>query len=172
MNWTDEPGTGNSIGADRRRANSGTDESQVIETTPRFDPLRGHKPHRPASGVGDGGLAAAPGLRAAVEEARRAVDSARLETREQAAGALTMAIGLRQQFWIDTCCDPAQMHAPSGQVLEHYMKWGCRFVAPTRDQAQVVLDALDAALPHWDRDHAELFYETLQLNFPEIYRHR
>jgi hypothetical protein len=35
---------------------------------------------------------------------------------------------------------------------------------------QVVLEALDAAMPLWDRDHPELFYQALELNFPQLVR--
>ena len=36
------------------------------------------------------------------------------------------------------------------------------------EQVQEVLDALDSALPVWDREHPELFYQTLELNFPQL----
>jgi hypothetical protein len=35
---------------------------------------------------------------------------------------------------------------------------------------QHILDALDSAAPFWDKEHPELFYQTLQLNFPELVR--
>ena len=62
-------------------------------------------------------------------------------------------------------------HARSAPVLGLYMKYGCRFVPPTHDQVQEVLDALDAASPVWDLDNTQLFYQTLELNFPELVRH-
>jgi hypothetical protein len=31
-----------------------------------------------------------------------------------------------------------------------------------------VLTALDAAVPAWETLHPELFYQTLELNFPEL----
>jgi hypothetical protein len=37
-------------------------------------------------------------------------------------------------------------------------------------QVQHILDALDAALPNWEREHPDLFYKTLELNFPELLR--
>jgi len=38
-------------------------------------------------------------------------------------------------------------------------------------QVQSILEALDSALPAWDRDSPEMFYRTLELNFPELLRH-
>ena len=76
----------------------------------------------------------------------------------------------RQEFWIDTCREVTQMHIVSQVVLEHYQKHGCRFAVPTRQQVQDVLDALDAAMPKWEKEYPELFYQTLELNFPELVR--
>ncbi len=84
---------------------------------------------------------------------------------------LVSATTQRQQFWNDTCRDVREMHVPSVQVCELYQNFGCRFVAPTLAQAQEVLEALDGAMPLWDRDHPELFYQTLELNFPQLLRH-
>ncbi len=76
----------------------------------------------------------------------------------------------RQQFWMDTCREARQRKSSSPQVLELYQTQGCRFSAPTAEQVQEILDALDSALPHWEQEHPELFYQTLQLNFPELVR--
>lgn len=76
----------------------------------------------------------------------------------------------RQQFWIDTCREVAEMHHRWPQILELYQKHGCRFIVPSALQTQEVLDALDSAVPFWDRDHPEIFYSTLELNFPELVR--
>ena len=62
------------------------------------------------------------------------------------------------------------MHAVCQAVLELYQKHGCRFAVPSRQQVQDVLDALDAAMPVWEKEHPELFYQTLELNFPELLR--
>jgi hypothetical protein len=35
---------------------------------------------------------------------------------------------------------------------------------------KAVLDALDGAMPLWDKEHPELFYQTLEINFPELVR--
>lgn len=77
----------------------------------------------------------------------------------------------RQDFWVDTCREITEMHHAAERVLRFYQKFGCRFAVPSRQQVQSVLDALDAALPQWERQHPELFYRTLELNFPELVRH-
>jgi len=85
--------------------------------------------------------------------------------------SLASAVAKRREFWTDTCRDMAQMQCRSATVMNLYMKYGCRCVPPAPGQVQEVLDALDAASPTWDRDSLELFYQTLELNFPEVVRH-
>jgi hypothetical protein len=63
-----------------------------------------------------------------------------------------------------------QMRVGTPEVQELYKHHGCRFQWPNGEQTQEVLDALDSAMPDWDRDHPELFYQTLELNFPELVR--
>jgi hypothetical protein len=95
----------------------------------------------------------------------RAVDSARRENRFE---KLEAALYDRRQFWMDTCREVLEMQTASRQVLELHIEHGCRFRVPSHTQVQYILDALDSALPGWDRDHPELFYRTLELNFPEL----
>ncbi len=80
------------------------------------------------------------------------------------------ALEWRRQFWLDTCREVLEMRNASPKVLELHRLYGCRFCPPTTQQVQYVLDALDVALPRWDREHPELFYQTLELNFPELLR--
>lgn len=82
------------------------------------------------------------------------------------------AIAARQQFWMDTCRDPRQLQAVSEYALDFYRRYGMHFFPPTWDQIRQVLDVLDAALPAWDKDHPELFYDTLKLNFPSLLRQK
>jgi hypothetical protein len=63
------------------------------------------------------------------------------------------------------------MHSASVRALELYSHHGCRFCTPTQSEVQEVLAALDGAMPDWEREHPELFYQTLELNFPELVRH-
>jgi hypothetical protein len=94
---------------------------------------------------------------------RRALEAAAMEERQSAEDE-------RMDFWIDTCREPREFHIGSAQVRELNRTHGCALCAPTHLQTQEVLQALDTALPFWDRDHPELFYETLKLNFPELVR--
>jgi hypothetical protein len=111
-------------------------------------------------------------LRQELQEAACVVSEAKRESLQMAQQNLAIAISRRQMFWIDTCRDPTRMQAACGQVLEFYRKYGCRFEAPSHRQVQEVLSALDSAVPSWDRDHPELFYQTLELNYPEVVRRR
>jgi hypothetical protein len=110
-------------------------------------------------------------LRLTVEHTRRALAEAATDQTERLQHSLALAIARRREFWTDTCRDLAQMRSPSAPVMDLYMKYGCRCVPPAPGQVQEVLDALDAASPAWDRESAELFYQTLELNFPELVRH-
>ncbi len=84
---------------------------------------------------------------------------------------LEEAIARRQEFWIDTCREATQMRLASMQVRELYQQHGCRFSTPKPTEAQQILDALDSAMPSWELNHPALFYQTLELNFPELVRH-
>jgi hypothetical protein len=77
----------------------------------------------------------------------------------------------RQQFWRDTCRDNREFQTASPHAVEFHEHFGARFFTPTWEEVQEVLDALDGAMPGWDKDHPELFYETLKLNFPSLLRH-
>ena len=111
-------------------------------------------------------------LHTEVEQAGKAAAEARRENFQSAQQELAIAISKRQVFWIDTCRDPTRMQAACGQVLDFYRKYGCQFEAPSHKQAQEVLSALDSAVPFWDRDHPALFYQTLELNYPELTKRR
>ena len=78
---------------------------------------------------------------------------------------------MRVEFWADTCREVTDMRVASKEVIDLYRNYGCRFCAPTHRQVQNVLDALDGAMPTWEKEHRELFYQTLELNFPELVRH-
>jgi hypothetical protein len=105
-------------------------------------------------------------LRRAVECAQDAAGAGSPGARE----VLEVARSQRQQFWMDTCREVKEMRAASTPVLDLHRQYGCRFFAPSFGPVQQILDALDSAMPFWDRDHRELFYQTLELNFPELLR--
>jgi hypothetical protein len=97
-----------------------------------------------------------------VEKARREGEQDKIE----------LALQRRQQFWMNTCREVMEMRAASRHVLELHRQHGWGFHVPAPKQVQRILDALDAALPGWERDHAALFFRTLELNFPELLRVR
>jgi hypothetical protein len=76
----------------------------------------------------------------------------------------------REEFWTDTCRDVMQMQHGSPKVIDLYRKYGCRFCTPSPLQVRHVLNALDSAISSWEAEHPELFYQTLELNFPELIR--
>ncbi len=94
------------------------------------------------------------------------------ELSEKGSGLATSVAGAadREEFWADTCREVTHMHVGSAQVRELYREFGCRFETPTHEQVQSVLSALDSAMPGWDKTYPRLFYETMQLNFPELLR--
>src|SRR5271165_3366225 len=77
----------------------------------------------------------------------------------------------REDFWADTCREITQMVHSSHEAVELYRQYGCRFCVPGRQQVQYVLMALDSAVPRWEKEHPELFYQTLELNYPELVHH-
>jgi hypothetical protein len=92
---------------------------------------------------------------------------------EGKAGQADTAVGVleREEFWADTCREVTQMQHQSHPAIDLYCKYGCRFCPPGRQQIQYVLSALDAAVPGWEKEHPELFFQTLELNYPELIRH-
>jgi hypothetical protein len=78
----------------------------------------------------------------------------------------------RQEFWLDTCRGVSHIQLVCAQVQELYRKHGCRFAEPTLQQVGGILDALDGAMPKWESEHPELFFQTLELSFPELVIHR
>jgi len=92
---------------------------------------------------------------------------------EGRAGQTDAAVVLldREEFWANTCREITEMQHPSQPAIDLYRKHGCRFFAPGRQQIQYVLSALDAAVTGWEKEHPELFFQTLELNYPELVRH-
>lgn len=109
-------------------------------------------------------------LRKAFENAREALAARQGDNDGPFSRQLELAQRERQQFWIDTCRDPREARAAAKQVAELHRQHGWRFLSPTADQVQSVLEALDCALPTWDQDHPGLFFQTLEMNFPGVLR--
>jgi len=111
-------------------------------------------------------------LRLTAQKTKQAVTEAGRLATERLHQEAAAALAKRQQYWIETCHDAGRTQLASAQAHTLYQKFGCTFVAPTLKQVQNILDALDSAMPFWDRDHPEVFYRTLELNFPELLRRR
>jgi hypothetical protein len=96
------------------------------------------------------------------------------ETQTDARTSLPYSPGVipreRLEFWADTCREVTRTHAGSRQTMELYRDYGCRFFEPGLGQVLNVLEALDSAMPQWERTHPELFYQTLEMNYPELVR--
>ena len=173
MNWIDQPATWKQlrylkrVGYKPDHALTKTEASELIAKL-------GGPAERPTAVLGnspaDTGKHEAFQLRVAVEQAKQRATEPQEYATANAQLDLALALSQRQRFWVDTCRNPAQMQAVSGQVVDFYRKFGCRFDAPTNRAVQEILDALDSAMPHWDRDHPALFYQTLELNFPQLLR--
>jgi hypothetical protein len=170
MNWTDQPATWKQLRYLKRvgfKPDHALTKTEAAELITKF-------------GGGSASVVESPPvekskhdayeLRLSVEKAKQRVESGEEYSSANAELDLALAVSKRQRFWIDTCCDPRQMQAASGQVVDFYRKFGCRFDAPTNRAVQEILDALDSVMPTWDRDHVALFYQTLELNFPHLLR--
>jgi hypothetical protein len=136
-----------------------------LAPAPRFDPSPESMTGSQGS-ISDSTKMEVHRLRAAVEDARRVMTLTPDAPNARADFASNTT--RRQEFWLDTCREVKEMQIGSVQVFELYQRYGCRLYGPSRPQVQEVLDALDSAMPLWDRDHPELFYQTLELNFPEL----
>ena len=169
MDWTDEPATRRQIKSLKELGYTLDHRLTKIEAADLIRNLGG-KPEGEGSLVGNASRqAAAPDayqLRVKADKARRASVDAGREKPEKVEHELAAAVTERQDFWIETCQGSAKGSVALMQIHELYQKYGCRFEAPARNEVQYILDALDAAMPFWDRDNPELFYQTLELNFP------
>jgi hypothetical protein len=159
MNWANEPATWKQLKYLRQ---AGYHPDHPLTKTEAAELIRnfGGDPEAQVAGM-------ANSIREMTEETaayhlRTAVDQA------QSGVAKAMAIARRQEFWVDTCLQTPHAGTGAMQSCGFYRKYGCRFEAPRPHEVQFILDALDSAMPLWDRDHPELFYQTLEINFPQL----
>jgi hypothetical protein len=162
MDWTDEPATWKQL-RDLKRCGYQADRRLTkIEAANLISSYGGGSD--PVVAMQNGVTIRAYELRLAVEQAKReGTERGRMDPAK-----MGMALAERQNFWLNTFHGTSQLQSGCTQVLELYRRQGCLFFEPTRKQVQDILDALDAAMPHWDNDHPELFYEAMELNFPEL----
>ena len=174
MKWTDERATENQV---NRLRQFGYEPNHPLAKDEASRLIRDFEAHPKAqaalaeSATGEVAKHEAYGLRAAVESAKRAVAQAGKDEAQNFRQDLALALAKRQELWVDTCSDVEKMCVVSMEARDLHKQYGCRFAAPTAQQVQDIFDALDSAMPFWDRDQPELFYRTLELNFPELLRH-
>jgi hypothetical protein len=170
MEWTDEPATENQLNYLRQFGHISEQALTKGQALELIKDLRQHMAVATEQAVDseekERALHAVM-LRRTVEQARAAAAADLSPENRQ---ALAAAIRARQDFWIHTCTDPSRVKSPCMPMIALYREFGCRFEAPTHEQVQEIFDALDVALPLWDREHPDLFYQTLELNFKELVR--
>jgi hypothetical protein len=174
MKWTDQRATKDQLsrlGAFGYEPDHPLPKGEASHLIRDFEACRDGQAALAESDAREAAKCEAYGLRAAVENAKRAVAKPGKDEIRNFRYDLALAVAKRQEFWRDTCSDADKIHVVSVQARDLYREYGCRFAAPTAQQVQDIFDALDSAMPLWDRDQPELFYRTLELNFPELLRH-
>jgi hypothetical protein len=174
MNWADEPATEtqlNHLSQLGHRLGYSLTKGEAARLITWLEQHHTHPAPQNGGTVREGAAPEAYLLRVAVASVKRAAARPEPDQAQPAVQELEKAIARRQEFWMDTCREATQMRLASIQVLELYQQHGCRFSAPKPAEAQQILDALDSAMPCWELNHPALFYQTLELNFPELVRH-
>ena len=165
MNWTDEPATWKQLRFLRRCGYEPNGRLSKAEAATLIARYGGPLERAPVENEPQLTLHAYD-FRVAVEKAK--AEAAKAGANVGARAALDQALTERQEFWLDTCRGAAHLKSGCSDVLQLYRMHGCLFSEPTHRQVQDILDALDAAMPLWEQDHPELFYQALGLNFPEL----
>ncbi len=148
----------------RQAVAAGRDAQQAVAAPPKPPP-----PPRQVD-VSESAKAHAHRLRLGVQAARRLMEANPDGPNVRA--DYYASISARRDFWHDTCREQRDMLIGTVQVLELHQEFGVHFFTPTEAEVQELLDALDHALPMWEWDHPELFYQTLRLNFPSLARQK
>jgi hypothetical protein len=108
-------------------------------------------------------------LREYYEDAKRVLDKAEKEEIEDAEMSVEDTRNERLYFWEDTFREPVNHETGfHEQLFTLYLAQGYRFNIPSLEQIQIILDALDASSPTWDKEMPEYFFQTLEYNFPEL----
>jgi hypothetical protein len=172
MDWSDEPATWRQLKSLRElgysiaRRLTKVEAAEIIRSMGgKSEPVMSH-----ATTVQERPRVGPLQLRRKVEQAKRELATAGWNKTEKMGHELEMALAERQQFWVDTCQGMTKSELAFVEIPELYQKYGCRFDSPSRADVQYILDALDQAMPSWDKEHPELFFQTLELNFPALVR--
>lgn len=175
MNWKEEPASENQLGHLRQLGydpDHPLTKGEAANLISDFEALGMGQAFLQETDTSDLATLSAYRLHLTVGNAKRAATEAQALQLQDVRYTLELAIAQRQAFWADTCNEGDRVHLVSPQAVSLHKRHGYRFAIPTLQQVQVVLDALDSILPSWDRDHPELFYQTLELNFPDLLRHQ
>jgi hypothetical protein len=173
MDWSDEPATWRQLKSLRELGYAVERRLTKVEAAEIIRSLGGKSEPAPsaiATAVQDRPKVGPLHLRHKVEQARREMATAGWSKTEKMAHQLATVIAERQQFWMDSCQGMTRSELACLEIPELYQKYGCRFELPSRADVQYILDALDQAMSTWDKDHPELFFQTLELNFPTLVR--
>ncbi len=175
MNWKDEPATENQLGHLRQLGYEPDHPLTKGEAASLIGDLQGFTEGRPRLTARDDlelASLSAYRLRLRVEDVRRSIAGAPGQPTQILQQTLEQAVVERQQFWADTCSGTDKLHPVPPQAVALHHVYGKSFAVPTGQQVQAILDSLDEAMGSWDKDHPELFYQTLELNFPDTLRYR
>src|ERR1043165_320340 len=146
MNWTDQPATWKQLRYLKRVGYKPDHPLTKTEAADLITKFGGPATQQSTSVIESPGAERskheAYELRLSVEKAKQRIENGDEYSSANAQLDLALAVSKRQRFWIDTCCDPRQMQAASGQVVDLYRKFGCRFDMPTNKAVQEILDAL------------------------------
>ena len=109
-------------------------------------------------------------LRSEFDQAKQSAEKAERADIRDAKMYLKDTRNERLWFWQDTFRTPDQMEGSgtNEQAIRLYFAQGYRFEMPSEENTNVILDALDANSPTWDKDVPEYFFSTLENNFAEL----
>jgi hypothetical protein len=173
MEWADEPATWRQLKSLKQLGHHLEHRLTKVEAAQLIRSLGGNPEDCEPAGRAALHEVPQPGafqLRLRAEAARKAIAEAGKAKPQKMQQELTLAVAARQDFWMDTCRVTGTGPVNMTQTHHLYQKFGCRFEPPSRKDVQYILDALDSAMPFWDRDHPELFFQTLELNFAGLLR--
>jgi hypothetical protein len=172
MSWKDDPATEKQLnylkqfGFVPEHAMTKGEASALIS---QFSEDPGRQRVRDDNQAGDREANMAYGLRIECESAKRELDAAGKGEIRDAKMFLRDAQNERLDFW-QKALQPPDGGEVYQQPIKLYLGYGYRFKMPSSKHLQDILDALDAESATWDKDMPERFFQTLELNFPDLLR--
>ena len=107
-------------------------------------------------------------LHDALNKAQRDFELADKNVRADAKVGVKDCLRDRVDFWVSTFS--ARDSDLTVQYLNLWENFGRHYKQPAVKQLKVLLEALDAHTPDWDKTAPESFFHTLNENFPELRR--